>query len=53
MVTHRIGAPVLPRRVLEPLVAQHRASAWYTGVRVLMMYLIFAMTLYLSPPQVQ
>ena len=28
-------------------------SAWFVGVLVLMVYLIFAMTLYLLPPQVQ
>ena len=28
-------------------------SAWFTGVSVLMVYLIFAMTLYLLPPRVQ
>jgi hypothetical protein len=28
-------------------------SAWCTGVLVLMVYLTFAMTLYLLPPQVQ
>jgi Ca2+:H+ antiporter len=26
-------------------------SAWFVGVLVLMVYLIFAMTLYLLPPQ--
>ena len=28
-------------------------SAWFVGVLVLMVYLIFAMTLYLLPPRVQ
>jgi Ca2+:H+ antiporter len=28
-------------------------SAWFVGVLVLMVYLIFAMTLYLMPPQGQ
>jgi Ca2+:H+ antiporter len=28
-------------------------SAWFVGVLVLMVYAIFAMTLYLLPPQVQ
>jgi len=28
-------------------------SAWFVGVLVLMVYLIFAMTLYLLPPQAQ
>jgi Ca2+:H+ antiporter len=27
-------------------------SAWFVGVLVLMVYVIFAMTLYLLPPQV-
>ena len=29
---------------------QQRQSAWFVGVLVLMVYLIFAMTLYLLPP---
>ena len=28
-------------------------SAWFVGVLVLMVYLIFAMTLYLLPPRAQ
>jgi len=28
-------------------------SAWFVGVLLLMVYLIFAMTLYLLPPRVQ
>ena len=28
-------------------------SAWFVGVLVLMVYLVFAMTLYLLPPQLQ
>ena len=28
-------------------------SAWFVGVLILMVYLIFAMTLYLLPPRVQ
>jgi Ca2+:H+ antiporter len=35
------------------LVTNGGRSAWYVGVLVLMVYLIFAMTLYLLPPQVQ
>jgi Ca2+:H+ antiporter len=28
-------------------------SAWFVGVLILMVYLIFAMTLYLLPPRLQ
>jgi Ca2+:H+ antiporter len=35
------------------LVTASGQSAWFVGVFVLMVYLIFAMTLYLLPPQVQ
>jgi Ca2+:H+ antiporter len=35
------------------LVTNSGRSAWFVGVFVLMVYLIFAMTLYLMPPQVQ
>jgi Ca2+:H+ antiporter len=35
------------------LVTNSGRSAWFVGVLVLMMYLIFAMTLYLLPPQSQ
>ena len=35
------------------LVTNSGRSAWFTGVLVLMVYLIFAMTLYLLPPRVQ
>ena len=28
-------------------------SAWFVGVLLLMVYLVFAMTLYLMPPQAQ
>ena len=34
-------------------VANSGRSTWFVGVLVLMVYLIFAMTLYLLPPQVQ
>ncbi len=34
------------------LVTNSGRSAWFTGVLVLMVYLVFAMTLYLLPPQV-
>jgi Ca2+:H+ antiporter len=33
------------------LVTNSGRSAWFGGVLVLMVYLIFAMTLYLLPPQ--
>jgi Ca2+:H+ antiporter len=35
------------------LVTNSGRSAWFIGVLVLMVYLIFAMTLYLLPPRVQ
>jgi Ca2+:H+ antiporter len=35
------------------LVTTSGRSAWFVGVLVLMVYLIFAMTLYLLPPRVQ
>ena len=35
------------------LVTNSRRSAWFVGVLVIMVYLIFAMTLYLLPPRVQ
>ena len=34
------------------LVTTNGRSAWFVGVLLLMVYLIFAMTLYLLPPQV-
>ncbi len=34
------------------LVTNSGRSAWFVGVLLLMVYLIFAMTLYLLPPQV-
>jgi Ca2+:H+ antiporter len=35
------------------LVINSGRSAWFVGVLVIMVYLIFAMTLYLLPPRVQ
>jgi Ca2+:H+ antiporter len=35
------------------LVTNNGPSAWFVGVLVLMVYLIFAMTLYLLPPRTQ
>ena len=35
------------------LVTSSGRSAWFVGVLLLMVYLIFAMTLYLLPPRIQ
>jgi Ca2+:H+ antiporter len=35
------------------LVTNSGRSAWFVGVLVLMVYLVFAMTLYLLPPRTQ
>jgi Ca2+:H+ antiporter len=35
------------------LVTNSGRSAWFVGLLVLLVYLIFAMTLYLLPPRVQ
>jgi len=35
------------------LVTNSGRSAWFVGVLVLMVYMVFAMTLYVLPPQVQ
>lgn len=35
------------------LVTNSGRSAWFMGVLMLMVYLIFAMTLYLLPPRLQ
>ena len=35
------------------LVTNSGRAAWFVGVLVLMVYLVFAMTLYLLPPRVQ
>ena len=35
------------------LVTNSGRSAWFVGVLILMVYLIFAMTLYLLPPRLQ
>jgi Ca2+:H+ antiporter len=35
------------------MVTTHGRSAWFVGVLLLMVYSVFAMTLYLLPPQVQ
>ena len=49
------GAPVmvLIASLTASLVTNSGRSAWFIGVLVLMVYAIFAMTLYLLPPKVQ
>jgi Ca2+:H+ antiporter len=44
---------ILIATVTATLVTNTGRSAWFVGVLVLMVYLIFAMTLYLMPPRVQ
>lgn len=44
---------VLIATMTASLVTNSGRSAWFVGVLVLMVYLIFAMTLYLLPPRVQ
>jgi Ca2+:H+ antiporter len=44
---------VLIATMTASLVTNSGRSAWFIGVLVLMVYLIFAMTLYLLPPQAQ
>lgn len=44
---------ILIATVTATLVTNTGRSAWFVGVLVLMVYLIFAMTLYLLPPRVQ
>ena len=44
---------VLIATLTAALVTNSGRSAWFVGVLVLMVYLIFAMTLYLLPPRVQ
>jgi Ca2+:H+ antiporter len=39
--------------ITAALVTNSGRSAWFPGVLLLMVYLIFAMTLYLLPPQAQ
>ena len=43
---------VLIATLTAALVTNSGRSAWFVGVLVLMVYLIFAMTLYLLPPRV-
>lgn len=44
---------ILIATITACLVTNSGRSAWFVGVLVLMVYLIFAMTLYLLPPRVQ
>ena len=44
---------VLIASLTAALVTNSGRSAWFVGVLVLMVYLIFAMTLYMLPPRVQ
>jgi Ca2+:H+ antiporter len=44
---------VLIATMTAALVTNGGRSAWFVGVLVLMVYLIFAMTLYLLPPRTQ
>ena len=44
---------VLISTMTASLVTSSGRSAWFVGVLVLMVYLIFAMTLYLLPPRIQ
>ena len=43
---------ILIATLTATLVTNSGRSAWFVGVLLLMVYLIFAMTLYLLPPQV-
>jgi len=42
-----------PLHSIYLLVTNSGRSAWFVGVLVLMVYLIFALTLYLLPPRVR
>jgi Ca2+:H+ antiporter len=46
-------AMMLIATMTSALVINSGRSAWFVGVLVIMVYLIFAMTLYLLPPRVQ
>jgi hypothetical protein len=39
--------------LIAAFVTNNGRSAWFVGVLLLMVYLIFAMTLYLLPPRIQ
>ena len=44
---------ILVATMTASLVTNSGRSAWFVGVLILMVYLIFAMTLYLLPPRLQ
>ena len=44
-------AMMLIATLTASMVANTGRSAWFVGVLVIMVYFIFAMTLYLMPPQ--
>jgi Ca2+:H+ antiporter len=44
---------ILIATMTATLVTNSGRSAWFVGVLILMVYLIFAMTLYLLPPRLQ
>jgi Ca2+:H+ antiporter len=44
---------ILIATLTASLVTNSGRSAWFVGALVLMVYLIFAMTLYLLPPKAQ
>ena len=44
---------ILIATLTAALVTNSGRSAWFVGVLVLMVYLVFAMTLYLLPPRVR
>jgi len=44
---------ILIATLAASLVTNSGRSAWFVGVLLLMVYLIFAMSLYLLPPRVQ
>jgi Ca2+:H+ antiporter len=46
-------AMMLVATLTATLVTNSGRSAWFVGVLLLMVYLVFAMTLYLLPPRVQ
>jgi Ca2+:H+ antiporter len=44
---------ILVATLIASLVTNNGRSAWFVGVLLLMVYLIFATTLYLLPPRAQ
>ena len=52
-ILQAIPVMILIATLTATLVTNSGRSAWFVGVLVLMVYLIFAMTLYLLPPRVQ